>query len=84
MATVDLNHVQFWAPPSNPFLYKQRTTSSQSKGGSICTNSSQNQPAPLHNKADRIFKRNDQSKSTITAAQHQGDDFAAGAQDAFV
>jgi hypothetical protein len=27
MATVDLNHVQFWAPLSNPFLYKQRTTS---------------------------------------------------------
>ena len=78
MATVDLNHVQFWAPPSNQFLYKQRTTS-QSTGRSICTNSSRNEPAPLH-KADRIFKRNDQSKSAITAARHQGDDFAARAQ----
>jgi hypothetical protein len=27
MATVDLNHVQFWAPPSNPLLYKKRATS---------------------------------------------------------
>jgi hypothetical protein len=79
MAIVDLNHVQFWAPPSNLFLYKQCTTSSQSTGRSICTNSSRNQLAPLH-KADRIFKHNDQSKSAITAARHQGDDFVAGAQ----
>jgi hypothetical protein len=63
MATVGLNYVQFWAPPSNPFLYKQHTTSSQSKGSSICTNSSRDQLALLHNKADRIFKCNDQSKS---------------------
>jgi hypothetical protein len=39
MAAVDLNHVQFWAPPSNSFLYKRRTTSLQSKGRFICTNS---------------------------------------------
>ena len=40
MATVDLNYVQFWGLPSNLFLYKQRPTSSQSTGRSICTNSS--------------------------------------------
>lgn len=80
MAAVDLNNIQFWAPPTYPFLYKQRTPSSQSMGRPICTNSSRNQPAPLYNKEGRTFKRNDQSKSAVTAARHPGDDTAAGAQ----
>lgn len=80
MATVDLNDVRFWAPPSNPLLHKQRTALLRSNSRSVCASSSQNQPAPLNNKADRMFKCNDQSKSAITAARHQGGDFAAGAQ----
>jgi hypothetical protein len=75
MATVDMNHVQFWPSRSNSIL-KQRPASSHSTSKSLYTK----QPAPLRNKADRAFKRNGQSTLAIAAVQHQGDDSAAGAQ----
>lgn len=80
MATVNLDRVQFWAPPSNPFLRKQRTASSHGTSKSLCTTSSRNRPAPLHNQAAQIFKRNGQSTSAVAMARPQADDSAAGAQ----
>jgi len=79
MATIDLNHVQFWAPPPKPLLRKQGTASSllHSMSKSLRTTNSRNQPIPLHNKADQVFKRNDRSTPAIAAAQRQGDDSSA-------
>jgi hypothetical protein len=80
MATVNLNHVQFWAPPSKPLLYKQRPALLHSTSKSFYTTSSRNQPVPLLDQAARISKRNDQLISAIAVAQHQGDDSTASAQ----
>ena len=59
--------------PSNQLFHKRGTALSH-------TTSFWTQPAPLHDKANRIFKHNDQFKSAIMAAQHQGDGFVATAQ----
>jgi hypothetical protein len=72
MATVDLSHVQFWQPPLNLSSSKQRPAShirKNSRSG-LATNS-RNQPVLLHNKSDKILRRD-------CAFQHEDD--KAGAQ----
>jgi len=80
MAVVDLDRVQFWVPPPNPFLHKQRTAPLRSTSESLCTTGPQNQPAPLYNQAARISKRSGQSTFAMAMARPQADDSAAGAQ----
>jgi hypothetical protein len=80
MASINLDHAQFWDPLSNAFLHRQYAASSNSTSKSTYTTSSRNQPALLNNKPAGMFKRNDQSTSAIAPAQHQGDDSAARAQ----
>jgi hypothetical protein len=80
MAAINLDRVQFWVPPSNSFLHKQRTASSHGTSKSLCTTSSRNRLAPLYNQATQIFKCNGQSTSAIAMVRHQADESAAGAQ----
>jgi hypothetical protein len=82
MATVDLSHVQFWHPPLNPLPPKHTASLRIRKNGrSGWTTSSRNQPASLDNKADEILRRDNQPKSAVAAAQHQGRDFAFQQED---
>jgi len=77
MGAVELNSVQFWAPPIKT---KERLALFHSTSKSACTTTSQNQPV-LHNTPARIFNDpGDQSTSAAALAQHQPNDAAAKAQ----
>ena len=78
MATVDLNHVQFWQPPSNLSCHKQRTA--PRKHGSLDF-SSQDKRALIHNKADPTFKRTNQPKCAVAATRHPGRDLEVQPED---
>ncbi|KAH8760269.1 hypothetical protein BGZ57DRAFT_609656 [Hyaloscypha finlandica] len=69
MATVTLNHVQFWQPPSKPSFRNQRISPVQQNGGSATATNSRNQPVPQYQNANPSSKRSDQSNYSVAAAR---------------
>ena len=66
MATVDLNHVQFWQPPPKPSLYKPHTFPRKQSWTASATRS-QNQPAAATRQLERGFE--DQPRDEEVEAQ---------------
>lgn len=77
MATVNLDHVQFWQPPSKPLFHKQRTASQDHNKSTSSATSSQNQLASLHNKADPTFECTNQPRCAVAATRYPGGDLEA-------
>lgn len=75
MATVTLNHVQFWHPPSKPSFRNQRISPVQQNDRSATATNSRNQPMPQYPNANPSSKRSDVSNNSVTAAR--GHDSAA-------
>jgi hypothetical protein len=68
MATVDMNFVQIYCPPSNPpFCWKKQIASSYTNGQSVCAVSSLSQAALLCNKLGQILESSSQFKPEIVA-----------------
>lgn len=75
MATVTLNHVQFWQPPSKPSFHNQRISPVQQNYRSATATNSRNQPVPQYQNANPSSKRSDLSNYSVAAAR--GDDSTA-------
>jgi hypothetical protein len=68
MATVNLDYIQFWAPPSKPLFHKQHTA--LPRNTNKYTTGSQKRSVVLY-KADRISKHNNQPTSIIISTQYR-------------